>query len=143
MIYAIFEDGSRQYMVDQGDVVEQDPYEQNIRAHLNLGHTFAHALETLTGYERYLHGEAVAVGMHAAGRLSQSLGLRFEVDGVGREMWSGWSVLVKGRAVELDIHDLERLARLDRHRRACPHDRRSLARGRLRPTVRESRRRRK
>ncbi|GAB4571314.1 MAG: 3-dehydroquinate synthase [Anaerolineae bacterium] len=56
------------------DVVEQDPFEQNIRAHLNLGHTFAHALEQVSGYT-WKHGEAVAVGLVAAGRLSARLGL--------------------------------------------------------------------
>ena len=55
------------------DVVEQDPYEQNIRAHLNLGHTFGHALERISGYT-WKHGEAVAIGMVAAARLSAKLG---------------------------------------------------------------------
>jgi len=56
------------------DVVQRDPYEQNIRAHLNLGHTFAHALEQVSGYT-WKHGEAVAVGLVAAARLSARLGL--------------------------------------------------------------------
>ncbi len=54
-------------------VVERDPYEQNIRAYLNLGHTFAHALETVSGY-RWRHGEAVAVGLVGAARLSALTG---------------------------------------------------------------------
>jgi 3-dehydroquinate synthase len=41
---------------------------------LNLGHTFGHAIEQVTGYSAYLHGEAVAVGLVAAARLSQKLG---------------------------------------------------------------------
>lgn len=56
------------------DVVEQDPYEQNVRAHLNLGHTFAHAIEQVTGYA-WAHGEAVGVGLLAAARLSLRLGM--------------------------------------------------------------------
>ena len=56
------------------NVVEQDPYEQNIRAYLNFGHTFAHAVEQVSGYQ-WLHGEAVGVGLVAAGRLSAALGL--------------------------------------------------------------------
>lgn len=56
------------------DVVQHDPYEQNIRAHLNLGHTFAHAIERVSNYS-WLHGEAVGVGLVAAGRLSYALGL--------------------------------------------------------------------
>lgn len=56
------------------DVVQQDPYEQNIRAHLNLGHTFAHAIEQVSGY-RWLHGEAVGIGLIAAAQLSHALNL--------------------------------------------------------------------
>lgn len=56
------------------DVVEQDPYEKGIRAHLNLGHTFGHAVENVTHYG-WAHGEAVGVGIVCAGRLSQRLGL--------------------------------------------------------------------
>ncbi len=44
------------------------------RAHLNYGHTFGHAVETATGYGTYLHGEAVALGMVAASRLSVDRG---------------------------------------------------------------------
>ena len=45
------------------------------RALLNLGHTFGHAIEKVAGYSVYLHGEAVAVGLAAAARLSRELGL--------------------------------------------------------------------
>lgn len=45
------------------------------RALLNLGHTFAHAIEAVAGYGQYLHGEAVGVGLVAAARLSEQLGL--------------------------------------------------------------------
>jgi shikimate kinase/3-dehydroquinate synthase len=54
-------------------VVEGDPYEQGRRAILNLGHTFGHALELLSGYA-LSHGAAVSVGMVAAARLSAHLG---------------------------------------------------------------------
>jgi shikimate kinase/3-dehydroquinate synthase len=53
------------------DVVGEDERESGIRASLNLGHTFAHALESATGYERYRHGEAVALGLRVALRLSE------------------------------------------------------------------------
>ena len=57
-------------------VVEQDEYEEKgIRAILNYGHTFGHALETAGGYAALKHGEAVAVGMVFAARLAQRLGL--------------------------------------------------------------------
>ncbi|WED43839.1 3-dehydroquinate synthase [Legionella cardiaca] len=52
--------------------VEQDEYEiTGQRAFLNLGHTFAHALEACTHYSRWLHGEAVAIGLYCAALLSQ------------------------------------------------------------------------
>lgn len=55
-------------------VVGADEREQGIRAILNLGHTFGHAIETATGYTQWLHGEAVAAGMVMATDLSHRLG---------------------------------------------------------------------
>jgi shikimate kinase / 3-dehydroquinate synthase len=52
-------------------VVAEDERDRGKRASLNLGHTFAHALETATGYSRYRHGEAVALGLLVALRLSE------------------------------------------------------------------------
>jgi 3-dehydroquinate synthase len=52
------------------DVVEEDPYEQGRRAVLNLGHTFAHAIEVLEGYGLH-HGLAVSIGMVAAAHLAE------------------------------------------------------------------------
>ena len=57
----------------KADIVEQDEKEAGVRALLNLGHTFAHAIETLTSYKQYLHGEAVAIGMVMAAELSHLL----------------------------------------------------------------------
>lgn len=57
----------------KAEVVEQDEKEQGVRALLNLGHTFGHAIETVSQY-RYLHGEAVALGMVMAAELSAQLG---------------------------------------------------------------------
>ena len=56
-------------------VVSQDEHESGLREILNFGHTFAHALETVTRYRRYLHGEAVGLGMIAASHLAVSLGM--------------------------------------------------------------------
>jgi len=56
-------------------VVAADEREAGLRAILNFGHTAGHALETLTGYRALRHGEAVAMGMVAAARLSETLGL--------------------------------------------------------------------
>jgi 3-dehydroquinate synthase len=61
-------------------IVERDPFEQGERALLNFGHTFAHAIETEQAYGGLNHGEAVAVGMVLAGRLSTALGLAPESD---------------------------------------------------------------
>ncbi|MGB1288608.1 MAG: 3-dehydroquinate synthase family protein, partial [Aggregatilineales bacterium] len=55
------------------DVVEEDPYEHGIRAYLNLGHTFAHAIERVTEYA-WKHGDAVGAGLLAAAKLSHALG---------------------------------------------------------------------
>ncbi len=54
---------------------ERETAESGGRALLNLGHTFGHAVEQVTGYGTYLHGEAVAVGLCAAARLSSRLGM--------------------------------------------------------------------
>jgi len=54
---------------------ERERADSGGRALLNLGHTFGHAVEQVTGYGTYLHGEAVAVGLCAAARLSRRLGL--------------------------------------------------------------------
>ena len=56
-------------------VVAQDEREGGLRAILNFGHTFGHAIEAGMGYGRWLHGEAVGCGMVMAARLSQQLGL--------------------------------------------------------------------
>ena len=54
---------------------ERETATEGGRALLNLGHTFGHAIENVAGYGEYLHGEAVAIGLGAAARLSQKLGL--------------------------------------------------------------------
>ena len=61
-------------------IVARDERESGERALLNLGHTFGHAIEALTGYERWLHGEAVGCGMCLAADLSQRLGLIARAD---------------------------------------------------------------
>ena len=58
----------------KAEVVAQDEREQGLRAILNLGHTFGHAIETAAGYGTWLHGEAVAAGMAMAAEMSARLG---------------------------------------------------------------------
>ena len=62
-------------IANKAEVVAEDEREAGVRALLNFGHSFAHALETLTDYRQYLHGEAVAIGMMVACRLSEIRGL--------------------------------------------------------------------
>ena len=64
----------------KAEVVAQDERESGVRALLNLGHTFGHAIEAGLSYGTWLHGEAVAAGTVQAARLSQRLGFLGEVD---------------------------------------------------------------
>ncbi|KTC76124.1 3-dehydroquinate synthase [Legionella birminghamensis] len=57
------------------DYVQKDEKEKGCRALLNLGHTIGHALEADTRYERWLHGEAVAIGLYCIALLSREMGL--------------------------------------------------------------------
>ncbi len=58
----------------KAEIVAADETEQGVRALLNLGHTFGHAIETATGYSQWLHGEAVGVGMVMAAEFSARQG---------------------------------------------------------------------
>ena len=69
MVYAI-----ERSCATKAQVVELDERELGIRATLNLGHTFGHAIETILGYKDWLHGEAVAAGMVIAADFSYRLG---------------------------------------------------------------------
>jgi 3-dehydroquinate synthase len=60
---------------DKATIVEQDEKEHDIRAILNYGHTVGHSIEAVTNYRRFRHGEAVAVGMVVAARISVNMGI--------------------------------------------------------------------
>ena len=66
----------RKSVTVKANVVSQDEKEtMGVRILLNYGHTVGHALEAATGFGRYLHGEAVSIGMMAAAHISRSMGL--------------------------------------------------------------------
>jgi 3-dehydroquinate synthase len=72
---ALMEEVVRRCIAVKARIVEEDPRETGNRAFLNLGHTFAHAVEALTGYKLWSHGQAVAWGLVQAAAVSERLGL--------------------------------------------------------------------
>jgi shikimate kinase/3-dehydroquinate synthase len=77
-------------------IVARDERDDGVRQTLNLGHTVAHAIETVTGYATYRHGEAVALGLLAALRLSGNDDLRAEV-----------SELMHARGLPIELTDVD------------------------------------
>ncbi len=59
----------------KAEVVAEDETEQGLRAILNFGHTIGHAIEALTHYRRYKHGEAIAIGMVSAALIGEEMGV--------------------------------------------------------------------
>ncbi|HEY7074566.1 MAG TPA: bifunctional shikimate kinase/3-dehydroquinate synthase [Solirubrobacteraceae bacterium] len=94
-------------------VVARDERDAGARQVLNLGHTVGHAIETVTGYTRYRHGEAVGLGLLAALTLSGQAGLRAEV-----------AVLLAARGLpvqlagDVDLDDVTAAVQRDKKRRA-------------------------
>jgi len=87
----------------KADVVEQDEREESgLRSILNYGHTFCHAFEAATGYEKLLHGEGVAIGMMCAARLAERLG-RIDSKFVERQQ-----ALLQAFKLPLDVPDVDR-----------------------------------
>jgi 3-dehydroquinate synthase len=104
----------------KAQVVEVDEREESgRRAVLNYGHTFCHALETVSGYGELLHGEGVAIGMMCAARLAQRLG-RVDEEFVARQR----ALLVAlGLPVVLPDVDHEELLRAASHDKKVEHGR--------------------
>ncbi len=94
-------------------VVAADERDHGLRAVLNLGHTVGHAIEAVTGYSRYRHGEAVALGLLAALRLSDAEELRSEV----RE-WNLRHGLPVTLAPGIDPDEVVRAVQFDKKRTA-------------------------
>jgi 3-dehydroquinate synthetase len=91
-------------------IVERDERDGGLRQLLNLGHTVAHAIEAATGYARYRHGEAVALGLLAELRLAGADALREQV----RELLVAHGLPVDG--VQADLDTLLAAAALDKKR---------------------------
>ena len=83
----------------KAEVVGQDEKESGIRAILNYGHTIGHAVESLTNYKQFVHGEAVAIGMVAAGKIAVEMGL-WTVEEAKRQ-----DVLIAKTGLPTDIPD--------------------------------------
>ncbi len=73
-------------------VVEDDEFEQGIRAILNYGHTVGHAVEKLGNFERFSHGESVGIGMLYAARVGAALGYDAALEGKIRDVLTAWSL---------------------------------------------------
>jgi shikimate kinase/3-dehydroquinate synthase len=96
----------------KADYVGKDETDTSLRAHLNYGHTFAHGLETLSGFGRLRHGEAVALGMMAAAYTAHELGWLDE-EGVliHRRSLESFDLPV---TAQVELADLERAWRQDK-----------------------------
>ena len=82
-------------------VVEKDERESHYRMILNFGHTLGHAIEAITGYSKFIHGEAVAIGMVYAAKLSHQLGK------CSQEIPEQIMKLVKKCGLPVDLPDLD------------------------------------
>ncbi len=66
--------------INKAEIVAKDEKENGLRMVLNYGHTFGHALEAVTHYNRYRHGEAISIGMNCAAQLATNVGMFSETD---------------------------------------------------------------
>jgi 3-dehydroquinate synthase len=82
-------------------IVEKDERESKYRMILNFGHTFGHAIETLTNYTEYLHGEAISIGMVQAALLSVESGL------CNKDLPKRITNLLKELGLPIQAHDLK------------------------------------
>src|SRR5438128_3642631 len=99
----------------KASVIERDEREAELRHVLNYGHTIGHALEASTGYARYAHGEAVALGMVAEARLARRLGIGSD-ETVARQERLLASVGLPVRAPAIDADEV--LAAITRDKKA-------------------------
>ncbi|MDX1757564.1 MAG: 3-dehydroquinate synthase [Marinobacter sp.] len=98
----------------KAEVVAQDEREGGLRAVLNLGHTFGHAIETFAGYGEWLHGEAVGSGMVMAADLSRRLGMISEADQARVDRIVGQAGLPTSVPAGMQPDDFRRLMAVDK-----------------------------
>lgn len=90
----------------KAEVVSQDEKEAGLRAILNYGHTLGHAVESLTNYQQFVHGEAVAIGMVAAGKIATVMGLWTEAEAKRQEQLIAKTKLPTQIPTELEVKDI-------------------------------------
>ncbi|MBI4337429.1 MAG: 3-dehydroquinate synthase [Chloroflexi bacterium] len=106
----------RRSMAIKAQVVSQDERETlGIRALLNYGHTVGHGLEAATEYGRYLHGEAVSVGMMAAGLISQRMGM-LSAEALERQRTVLERYGLPTRCLGVDLAAVQRAMQVDKKR---------------------------
>ncbi|MGV6850751.1 MAG: 3-dehydroquinate synthase [bacterium] len=98
----------------KAEVVAADEREAGVRALLNLGHTYGHAIETATSYTRYLHGEAVAIGMYLAAKYSEQAGIAMSSFSARGQQLMQKLGLQTELPDDLDVHNLVNLMQLDK-----------------------------
>ncbi|MCH7761973.1 3-dehydroquinate synthase [candidate division TA06 bacterium] len=101
----------------KGRIVAKDPTERNLRRILNFGHTIGHGLETLSGYRRFSHGEAVAIGMTWASQIAVRLGYcttRTENRIVSLLRSLGLPTILDSRLTRLDLRRLWQILEHDK-----------------------------
>ncbi len=99
-------------------VVEKDEREAGLRSILNFGHTLGHALEAVTDYEKYKHGEAVAIGMIGACRIAEEMGMLKKEARDRIEQLIGKACLPSSITVEVSVDSITRVLSLDKKVRA-------------------------
>jgi len=98
----------------KAEVVSKDERESGLRAILNFGHTIGHAIETLTGYKKYLHGEAVAIGMYMEAKLSHQVGLLKNEEGLRIKALIDSYELPSALPDDIEINDLLETMQIDK-----------------------------
>jgi 3-dehydroquinate synthase len=113
---AVLEEMVARSLKHKATVVASDVREGGLRKILNYGHTVGHALEASSGYGNFLHGEAVAIGMVAAGRLSQAYAGLSAAEAARVERLIARSGLTAAMPADWRGEDFVRALRLDKKR---------------------------